>query len=246
VFALGDTVTVFAQAFSAPTGATTHFELVAGDVVQDHDTGTLIGELSTLGLESGVYAVHARLVDADGSTLDERQTALTLSPRSHIPRPGFVYRRGFNTRVPGLLALVRGEQLWRLSRFDQARDELEAAVAAANPELPQARWKLATEYLRRGNARDALALLAPMEQDHPDQFEVVAGLGLSFYLQADYARAVGYLERAAAIRPPDTSLWNALGDSYQRLGNTDEARRAFERSLALDPNQDAVSRRLAR
>jgi GWxTD domain-containing protein len=244
VVAAGETVSVLAHVFDPPAGATTRFELVDGDAIHDTATGARTGALSTLGLGGGNYEVRARLVGADGTTLAEKGTSLTISPRTSVPAPGFVYRRGFNTRVPGLLALVRGDQLWRLSRFDEAQRSYELAVAANNPDLPQARWKLATALLRVGDADAALPLLLPLEKQHPRQFEVVAGLGLGFYLRGEHARAVGYLERALELRPPDTSLLNALGDSHQHLGNAGEARRYFERSLALDPDQDAVEKRL--
>ena len=249
IFAIGDTVTVFAQVHAppdGPEGTTMRFDLVSGDDVLDSDAGVPTGALSTLGLVGGNYQVRVQLVGTDGAVVAEKRVGLTLSPRTHVPRPAFVYRRGFNTKAPGLLALVRGDQLWRLSRFEDAQEAFEAAVAAGNPNLPQAQWKLATAYLRAGDADRALALLAPLEQTFPVQFEVVAGLGLAFYLKGDYEKTVGYLERAGAIRPPDTSVLNALGDSHQRLGDEEKAKRYFERSLELDPAQDAVSKRLAR
>ena len=255
IFAIGDTVTVFAQVHAppdgpdgpeGPEGTATQFDLVLGDDVLASYAGALTGKLSTLGLVSGDYQVRVQLVGSGGAVVAEKRVGLTLSPRTHVPRPAFVYRRGFNTQAPGLLALVRGDQLWRLSRFEAAQEAFEAAVAAGNPNLPQAQWKLATAYLRAGDADRALALLAPLEETFPVQFEVVAGLGLAHYLKADYEETVDYLERAAAIRPPDTSVLNALGDSHQRLGDEEKAKRYFERSLELDPAQDAVSKRLAR
>lgn len=246
IFAVGDTITVFAQPHAAPEGATTRFDLVAGDELFDSDTGALTGELSTLGLVSGDYQVRVQIVDTDGAVIADKRVGLTLSPRTHIPRPAFVYRRGFNNQAPGLLALVRGDQLWRLSRFEDAQKAFEAAVAAGNPNLPQAHWKLATAYLRGGEAERAMTLLVPLEERFPDRFEVVAGLGLGFYLEENYEKTVDYLERAALIRPPDTSILNALGDSHQRLGDEERARDYFERSLDLDPAQDAVEKRLAR
>ena len=114
IFASGESVKVFAQ---VPAGARTRFELIADGDVHDEHTGGLVGELSTFGLDGGSYEVRATVIDEAGSTIAEKSTTLTLSPRSYVARPGFVYRRGFNTRVRGLLALVRGDQLWRLGRF---------------------------------------------------------------------------------------------------------------------------------
>ncbi len=88
-------------------------------------------------------------------------------------------------------------------------------------------------------------LLKPLEEMFSDRYEVMAGLGFALYLKDDFEPAADYLARARALAPPDTMLLNALGDSYQKLGKLDEAREAFERSLALDGEQAAVKARLA-
>jgi tetratricopeptide (TPR) repeat protein len=197
-------------------------------------------QLSTLGAAGGTYAVRARLLGPDGSTLAETSAPLTLSPRTSVPRPNFVYRRGFNATIPGLLPLVLGDQWWNLGKPDLALSLYEKAVAAGNPDLPQARWKLAHAYLSRGHTSRALELLAPMEASFPSQYEVVAGIGLVYSRIGDDAKAVSYLERALALRPPDTALLNALGESHRKLGNPDKAKEFLQRSLDLDPDQPAV------
>ena len=95
-----------------------------------------------------------------------------------------------------------------------------------------------------GAAR-ALELLASLEPDFPNQFEVVAGLGFAHSLQGDCSLGVGYLEKAMTLRPPDTALLNVLGGCYQGLGDVQKASGAFERSLSLNPDQQQVKDRLA-
>jgi Flp pilus assembly protein TadD len=180
------------------------------------------------------------LIGPEGSTVAEQIAALTLSPRTSVPRPNFVYRRGFNAAIPGLLPLVLGDQWWSLGKHDLALAQYEKAVAAGNAELPQARWKLAHAYLSRGHTSRALALLAPLEASFPSQYEVVAGLGLVHSRISQDEKAVEYLERALALRPPDATLLNALGESYRKLGNLEKAKEFFQRSLDLDPEQPAV------
>jgi len=157
-----------------------------------------------------------------------------------VPRPNFVYRRGFNAAIPGLLPLVLGDQWWSLGKHDLALAQYEKAVAAGNAELPQARWKLAHAYLSRGHTSRALALLAPLEASYPSQYEVVAGLGLVYSRTSEDEKAVEYLERALALRPPDATLLNALGESHRKLGNLEKAKDFFRRSLDLDPEQPAL------
>ena len=247
VFAIGDTISALSQAVKAPSGSRVRFDLLLGEesidgreVSVDPVSGAALAELATLGTAGGEYVVRARLMGPDGALLAERTASLTLSPRTSVPRANFVYRRGFNAAVPGLLPLALGDQWWNLGKPDQALALYEKSVAAANAELPQARWKLAHVYLSRGHTSRALDLLAPLEASFPSQYEVVAGLGLVYSRTSEDAKAVTYLERALALRPPDAALLNALGESHRKLGNLEKARESFERSLALNPEQPAV------
>jgi len=247
VFAIGDTISAFTQAVKAPSGSVVRFDLLLGEqsidekeVPVDGASGAALAELSTLGTSGGAYLVRARLKGPEGSSIAEQSAALTLSPRTSVPRPNFVYRRGFNAAIPGLLPLVLGDQWWSLGKHDLALAQYEKAVAAGNAELPQARWKLAHAYLARGHTSRAAALLAPLEASFPSQYEVVAGLGLVNSRAGQDEKAVEYLERALALRPPDATLLNALGESHRKLGNVERAKEFFQRSLDLDPEQPAV------
>ena len=204
-----------------------------------------IEEFSLEGAPGGIYSVRAELLDPSGTLVQERALELTVSPRSSLARPGFVYRHSFNTDSPGLLSLAVGQQFLALGQLEEATAALTDAVGARNPRLAVASWKLASVHLLSGKADEALALLLPLKDEYKDQPEVVEGLGLGFYLKSDFRNAVSYLERAVALRPPDTSLLNALGDSYQQLGEKAKAKEAFERSLQLNPTQQAVVDRLA-
>ncbi|HSF17725.1 MAG TPA: GWxTD domain-containing protein [Vicinamibacteria bacterium] len=251
LFVIGDTVHVIVQAFGAGPGQKLRIELANGEeVAKSLDAsvgagGMVLDHIRLDEMVGGNYELTARLLSAEGGVVSEKSVPVTVSPRSAASRPAFVYRRGFNTQVPGLLDFIRGEQLWNLGRFDEAKAALEKAVASDNPRLPDARWKLAHAYLREEKSDEALGLLLPLEEPFSGQYDVVSGLGFAFYLKGDFAKAASYLDRARQIRPPDTMLLNTLGDSHQRLGNLDRAREAFERSLELDPEQAAVKERLS-
>ena len=251
IFVIGDTVHLVTQAYGASADHNVLFELAGADgqvlvalkssIAPD---GTVLDHLRLNDMVGGTYALKARLVSPDGETLSSRETSVTVSPRSVAARPAFVHRRGVDTNTPGVLSAIVGDQLWSAGRFEEAKTALERAVVE-NPQLPNTRWMLANAYLREERPDEALQLLAPLEEAFGKQYEVVAGLGYSFYLKDDFEKATSYFARAIQLRPPDTLLLNALGDSYQRLGKTEEARQAFERSLALDPEQLFVKERLA-
>ena len=130
-----------------------------------------------------------------------------------------------------------------LKRLAEARQEFERAVAV-NPELAEARWRLAGALLGSGEDDRALELFADLEEDFPNQFEVVAGLGVAYYLKQDFAKAVSYLTRAMEIRFPDVSLLNALADSHFQLGELEKASELFRRSLEVDSEQPVIEERI--
>jgi GWxTD domain-containing protein len=206
--------------------------------------GPAIEEFPLAGFESGVYRVRAELVDAAGRTVSERLAPLNASPRTSIDRAGFVFRRSFNVDSPGLLALARGQQHMAKGEIAEAESAFRQAVAAGSPNLVSANWKLATVLLYSRDADEALALLEPLAESYGSEPEVTEGLGLAYYMKGNFSEATRYLEHAITLRPPDAPLLNALGDSYQNLGQHEKAREAFERSLSLNPAQEAVKGRL--
>ena len=128
-------------------------------------------------------------------------------------------RRGRGSSA--LLGAVHGHRPGCLPAFD--------APASTSPER---------------HADRALQLLLPLEDAHPNEYEVVEGIGFAHYIKQDYAQARDYLERSAGIRAPDTTLLNAVGDCYERLGENAKAKEYYERSLELNPQQEGVKVRI--
>jgi tetratricopeptide (TPR) repeat protein len=250
VFPTGADLVAVAQVHDARAGSRLRFSLLEGEAVMDEretrvDEGSdaVVQTLPLRQMAGGNYALRVELCDPDGSVLEERLAEVVVSPRSAVDRPGFIYRRGFPLS-PGSLALARGEQLWSLKRYEEATAELGRAVAEGGQKLPEASFKLAGALLAAKRADEALELLLPLQERFRERYEVIAGLGYAYYFRQDYARAREFLERAASLRPPDSALLNALGDSYRELGERERAIGAYRRSLELDPTQDDVRKLL--
>ena len=257
VFALGDTLHAFAPVLGAEPGQVVRFRILDEDAGNPGDrvlseaeepargTGAVVARLPLDVGVGGNYWLAAQLEDETGAVLDRRERRIQVSPRAGVPRSGFVYRRGFNAEVPGLLPMVRGDQFLALSRFEEALAEYEAAVAADNPQLPAARWKLAHGYLQTGRVPEAAALLEPMEEAFPDSHEVATGLGFTRFFQSRFEESVEHLERAIGLRAPVPSVLNVLAEAYDRTDRPEDARATFERSLELNADQPQVRERLA-
>jgi len=64
--------------------------------------------------------------------------------------------------------------------------------------------------------------------------------------QGDLAGAVATFERAVRLDPSDKDSLNRLGVAYVRSGRRDDARRAWEGALAIDPQFDGARQNLER
>ena len=147
--------------------------------------------------------------------------------------------------VPALA--VRGDALAALDRVGEAELAFTRALAVA-PEDPVALAGAADLYVRRlDGAHDALeagvelalrglrALTRVPRQD-PDlrwRLELGAATGLNDLGRA--AEALPHAERAVALAPDDAAASNERGFALFELCRFDEARRAFEQTLRLAP-----------
>jgi GWxTD domain-containing protein len=252
LFAIGDAVHAFTVVRGATPEHRIRFSILDGEraltereVAVGADGGLTGGTLSLTGIVGGRYRLQAQLVDANGVVVAESWEAIAVSPRTRIPRAQMVYRQGFHAEVPGLLPLARGQQLLVVGRVDEAIAEFQESVDANNPQLPMAKWKLANALLFARQADRALEILLPLKEQFANEYDVVEGLGLAYYLRDEYEAAIPYLEKAMGIRAPDTTVLNALGSCYQATGRNEEAKAFFKRSLELKPDQPAVQEWLA-
>lgn len=88
---------------------------------------------------------------------------------------------------------------------------------------------------RDGRFADALSLyndLLSALPDDPDGLNLAADASFSL---RDYAAAAGYFERLAAVELRDARTRFNLGVAYMQAGTPDEAARAFQAALDIDP-----------
>ena len=141
---------------------------------------------------------------------------------------------------------VLGGAYAAMSRYDQARTELDAAIRL-DPTNERARLALAETYIASQDAAPARVALAEAIKAIPASGEAHWKLGTLHQAFGDDANAARSFEAAAKLFPfaGVGHLYRALGRVHHNALDLDAAMAAYRRRLAVTPNESAAHLDLA-
>jgi tetratricopeptide (TPR) repeat protein len=99
----------------------------------------------------------------------------------------------------------------------------------------------ARALIQAGNAQEAYALLAPLEEQRAGEVEYDYLLGLAALDTGQYTRAVFALERVLAMRPQHAQARAEIARAYFVMGENQAARQEFEAAKRSGPPQAAAA-----
>jgi tetratricopeptide (TPR) repeat protein len=141
---------------------------------------------------------------------------------------------------------------FRLGRFHQAGRRYEAALAAYEKALGQARYdygileSIAAAYVEMGQPDQAVARLRQAAADWPREPGPPQLLGKYLLDGKQNQEGVAALERAIALDPRWPAPYLSLGGYYESAGQPERAVETYRRGLAAAPNAPALRLPLAR
>ena len=122
------------------------------------------------------------------------------------------------------------------TRLEDADQELANALARAGARpTPEAHRRVAMLYQGHGILDMAYDHLLEAERLAPDDPATQDNLARLWRAWGLGSLGLGAAYRAVYLAPDSPQAWNTLGTLLQAVGYRVEARRAFERGLALDP-----------
>ena len=157
------------------------------------------------------YAIAARHVGPARTALDSLVTRYPKTPHAHYAR--------------GVFFLTEDSER-ALADF---RRELEIS-----PSHVPARLQIAFEYLKRGEAAEALPVAVEAAKLAPDHFAARLALGQVLLEMKDIQRAIPELEKAANLAPGSPQTQFMLARAYVRAGRAADAARARAEFTRLD------------
>jgi GWxTD domain-containing protein len=188
------------------------------------------------------YELELVIEDGTGTVMARRSKRFMISPLANVSRPQ-VFSKSSSLNREAVNAFILGSQYMNAKQPDRALSLMQKAYNL-NPNIKQFAMGLAHVYLQLKRYDKVETILTPfITPDKPD-FQVYFLLAGACQKTGKYDKAVDYYRKLISYHGPSPGVLNALASSYYNLGQPDEARKAWEHSLRVDPRQEKVKKAL--
>ena len=145
-----------------------------------------------------------------------------------------------DTQAKSLAEICEGMVALSKGNYSAGAQHFQGALKAS-PDNPDAKRLLnqcnAKIYMDQKNYPAAVTVLTRVIQDDPGNYSAYENLGVIYYQQKDYKKAVDYLGHAAKLAP-ESQTYKFLGFSYYNLGDFNNAIEHFNKSIKLELAKD--------
>ena len=193
-------------------------------------------------LKPANYTLRVTLLSPEKKALAIQESYFYITPMASLPRPWVVSVPLSSSKAPQYLNEL-GNQYWKQNRLEKARPLLEQAFHLS-PQTAKFAFDLGRILLDLKEYARVKDIAYPLLKN-ANQYELALILAQAAAAQNQYGEAVDYFQQYIAHFPGTANILNALGDCYLGLGNAAEAQKAWEKSLALNPNQPGIKEKVA-
>jgi len=204
---------------------------------------SLTSSVSTAGLPPDYYELTARLLGPDKTVLDEKKSQFVLSSERALAHP-IAHSRGLSLANEFYIDYQLARQYDKLGLPDKA-EAFFAKGLAKNPGYKEGVGDYARFLVKTRKFESALTVVEGLAGVEKGRFDYCTIRGLALLGLGRYDAALADLLEANTIYNSDTSVLNALGLCFLKLGQKDRALAAFKASLAIDGGQERIGKIVA-
>jgi len=205
------------------------------------DKANILEEFSLAGLTSAYYQIRVSLLDRSQKEVLFEQADFFISHTPVLPRP-WVLSLPLPPTADPLFANILGNQ--SLNNKDRARAKtLLAEAYRRNPAASQYALDYCRVLMEDKEYQKIKEVAGPFLQTEK-QFDFLIYLGQASQALGELAEAIARYKEYLAHFGANISVLNAVGDCYYQLGNWEEARIAWQKSLEISPKQEEVKKKL--
>ena len=205
------------------------------------DRTNIVEEFPLAGLPSAYYRIKVALVGQNKNEVLSEQADFFISHLPVLPRPWVLSMPQPPTADP-LFSNILGNQFLNKKEKDRGKALL-AEACRRSPATSQYALDYCRVLLEDKEFQKVREVAGPFLQTDA-KFDFLLYIGQASQGLGELAEAIArfkeYLEHFGA----NINVLNSVGDCHHELGNWEEARIAWQRSLEISPNQEEVKKKL--
>lgn len=208
--------------------------------VRDYSGGRdFLEEFPTDKFVPGTYAVKAALFDKGGREVLSQKADFLISDKA-IPGTWVVAQTNPPVDDP-YYAFVLGSQYMNKGDINKAQLELFKAHSKKPDSLEYA-LSYARILLRLNDPAVARDILLPFAQKETANFDLYDCLGNAYQDLSEFKDAIVWYQKALSFKGNVIEILNSLGVCYFKIGDKEQALRAWQKSLEINPKQENIKK----
>jgi tetratricopeptide (TPR) repeat protein len=200
--------------------------------------GAFVEVISLADFSPGHYRLEVLLRDENLTEIGQSSENFIVTPVASLPSYWSVSEVSPQTNDP-YYAFTLGRQMFNQGETEKAVLLLEMAYTQ-RPASFEFAVALADAYYVFGDHLKVQALMSRFLEKAKEEPIVFRLLGNSYYESKDYSKAIYYFKKYLTQFGTHIAILNTLGDCYAKTDHLEEALAAWEKSLELDSDQDAI------
>ncbi len=216
------------------------FQSATKKVAECAELPNVIEQFSLQNFPPAHYNIQVSLLVDDREVLFESDE-FDITHLEAIPRP-WLYSKILPEASDPVYSYIIGTQLFNSGRMTEAR----AALEEANQKRPDSvdfALNLAQTYLALEEYQKIESVLLPfLNRPEVPKYELLFIMGKAYENRKEFKKAIEVFDKAISHYGLNIHLLNSIGECHFRLGETNEALAAFEKSLEISPDQPQIKK----
>jgi GWxTD domain-containing protein len=195
-------------------------------------------EFSLADFPFSYYEIRVSLFDENDKEILYEEDQFSISPIATLER-AWINSSILPSSDDQLYLHTLGNQLLKMKKFEKAKTLLEKAYQA-NPTHIQFALSYSNVLFVLKEYRSVKEILIPFLMR--ENYEVLELLARACHGLAEYEKAIFYYKDLISHIGLNYPTLTLMGDCYYQLGDKEEALKAWEKSLEINPNQDKIKK----
>jgi len=206
-------------------------------ILEYPDTLNFLQEFPLHDFSPDYYEIQISLMENNRELISQKKE-FAITALSSIPRP-WVHSRILPEIESPYYSYILGVQFANSGFNEKASAYLEKAVEK-QPGSADYSLALVRIYLVLREYEKAKSILLPFAAQPEPNYEFLFLLGQTHLDLGEFDRAIIILDKAISLYGLNANVLNMIGESFFRISNSEEALKAWEKSLEINPDQPQI------